>query len=90
MDTEILSASGVGLELTSLLTPFISALLLLVITLWFKDYATKIAKGLTFKMNKAFNEGDPVLLDGQDAVIVKIGLSETVFGVYGEEGYTWR
>ena len=41
-------------------------------------------------MNKAFNEGDPVLLDGQDAVIVKIGLSETVFGVYGERGYTWR
>jgi len=90
MDTEILSASGVGLELTNLITPFISALLLLVITLWFKDYAAKIAKGLTFKMNKAFNEGDAVLLDGQDAVIVKIGLGETVFGVYGERGYTWR
>ena len=23
-------------------------------------------------------------------MIVKIGLGETVFGVYGEEGYTWR
>ena len=30
------------------------------------------------------------ILDGQDALIVKIGLSETVFGVYSEKGYTWR
>ena len=90
MDAEIMSASGVGLELTNLLMPFISALLLLVITLWFKDFATKIAKGMAFKMNKSFNEGDTVILDGQDALIVKIGLSETVFGVYSEKGYTWR
>ena len=41
-------------------------------------------------MSKSFNEGDSVILDGNDALIVKIGLSETVFGVYGERGYTWR
>ena len=70
--------------------PFISALLILVITLWFKDFATKIAKGMMFKMNKSFNEGDSVVLDGVDAIIVKIGLSESVFGVYGPRGYTWR
>ena len=90
MDAEIMSASGVGVELTNLVMPFISALVLLVITLWFKDFATGIAKGLKFKMNKSFNEGDTVILDGQDALIVKIGLSETVFGVYSEKGYTWR
>ena len=90
MDADIMSASGVGLEITNLLMPFISALVLLVITLWFKDFATKIAKGMSFKMNKSFNEGDSVILDGQDALIVKIGLSETVFGVYSDKGYTWR
>ena len=90
MDADIMSATGVGVELTNLLMPFISALLLLVITLWFKDFATKIAKGMAFKMNKSFNEGDTVILDGQDALIVKIGLSETVFGVYSDKGYTWR
>ena len=90
MDAEIMSASGVGLEVTNLIMPFISALVLLVITLWFKDFATKIAKGMSFKMNKSFNEGDTVILDGQDALIVKIGLSETVFGVYSSKGYTWR
>ena len=90
MDAEIMSASGVGLEITNLLMPFVSALMLLVITLWFKDFATKIAKGMSFKMNKSFNEGDTVILDGSDALIVKIGLSETVFGVYSDKGYTWR
>jgi hypothetical protein len=90
MDAEIMSASGVGLEVTNLVMPFISALVLLVITLWFKDFATKIAKGMMFKMNKSFNEGDTVILDGNDALIVKIGLSETVFGVYSDRGYTWR
>jgi len=36
----------VGIEITNLIMPFISALLILVITLWFKDFATKIAKGM--------------------------------------------
>ena len=90
MDAEIMSSGGVGLEITNLLMPFVSALMLLVITLWFKDFATKIAKGMAFKMNKSFNEGDTVILDGSDALIVKIGLSETVFGVYSSKGYTWR
>jgi hypothetical protein len=45
---------------------------------------------MAFKMNKSFNEGDTVILDGSDALIVKIGLSETVFGVYSDKGYTWR
>ncbi len=45
---------------------------------------------MMFKMNRAFNEGDKVILDGNESVIVKIGLTETVFGVYGDRGYTWR
>ena len=31
-----------------------------------------------------------MLLDGESAIIVKIGLRETVFGTYGSNGYTWR
>ena len=85
-----MSPNEVGVEITEYLMPFISALLILVITLWFKDFATKIAKGMAFKMNASFNEGDAVILDGNEAIIVKIGLTETVFGTYGERGYTWR
>jgi len=79
-----------GLELTDMLMPWITVLISLIIAIWLKDYATSIAKGLKFKMNPAFNEGDEVLLDGEPAMIVKIGTVETVFGVYSDRGYTWR
>jgi len=79
-----------GLDITDMLMPWITVLVSLIVAVWLKDYATSIAKGLKFKMNPAFNEGDEVLLDGEPAMIVKIGTVETVFGVYSERGYTWR
>ena len=82
-------------QLSELITPFIVALLMLVISLWFKDFATKIAKGLAFSLNKSFQEGDKVILDGERALIVKIGLTQTVFGITKSNGewdgdYVWR
>ena len=82
--------NSLSMELTDIILPWIAILISLVIAIWFKEFATGLAKGLKFKMNKAFNAGDRVLLDGQDAVIVSIGTSETVFGIYSEKGYTWR
>ena len=79
-----------GLDFATMLVPWIAILISISAAFWFKDFATKIAKGMAFKMNKSFNEGDTVILDGQDALIVKIGLRETVFGTYGSNGYTWR
>ena len=58
MESEIMSATQVGSQITQWAMPFVGALLVLVITLMFKDYATKIAKGMAFKMNPAFHEGD--------------------------------
>lgn len=91
MNQEIMTAGGVGLQVGELLAPFIIALVSLVVTLWFKDYAAKIAKGMAFQMNKSFAEGDKVILDGEKALIVKIGLTETVFGITKDNGdYHWR
>src|SRR6056297_3471494 len=95
MEQEILGAAGVGAEITNLLLPFVAALMMLVITLWFKDFAGKIAKGLAFQMNKDFQEGDKVILDGEKALIVKVGLTQTVFGINKTVGdfegdYCWR
>ena len=82
--------NNLSMDLTVMIMPWIAILISLVIAIWFKEFATGLAKGLKFKMNKAFNAGDRVLLDGQDAVIVSIGTSETVFGIYSEKGYNWR
>ena len=78
------------MDLSSMLLPWIGVLISLVVAIWFKDFATGLAKGLKFKFDPAFNEGDEVLLDGELSMIVKIGARQTVFGVYSERGYTWR
>tara|TARA_B100000963_G_C22494776_1_gene610926 strand:+ start:325 stop:753 length:429 start_codon:yes stop_codon:yes gene_type:complete len=82
--------NSLSMELSDFLLPWIGVLISLVVAIWFKDFATGLAKGLKFKMDPAFNEGDEVLLDGELAMIVKIGARQTVFGVYSERGYTWR
>ena len=78
------------IELNECYVEFIGFLLTLIVGLSIRDAATSFVKGAKFRFNPAFKEGDKVILDGNPALIVKIGLSETVFGVYGEEGYTWR
>ena len=87
---ETISLNTETLKVANLLWPWVLILFSLVVTFWVKDLAVKIAKGLSFKMNKAFNEGDEVLIDGKKAIIVKIGITQTVFGVYSPSGYTWR
>tara|TARA_B100000029_G_scaffold488487_1_gene545120 strand:+ start:788 stop:1225 length:438 start_codon:yes stop_codon:yes gene_type:complete len=79
-----------SMDLTGMLLPWIIVLISLVIAVWFKDFATGLAKGLAFKYDPAFKEGDEVILDGCTAMIVKIGSRQTVFGLYSERGYTWR
>ena len=68
------SLQGLTTDLTDFILPWISILISLVVAIWFKDFATSFAKGMAFSMSKAFNEGDKVLLDGVDAIIVKIGI----------------
>ena len=79
-----------SIELTQFILPWISVLLSIVLVFWFKDFATSLAKGLKFKQNPLFNEGDKCLLEGEEAIIVKIGIRSTVFGLYTNRGYTWR
>jgi len=87
MSSEIALESA---KITEFILPWLGILLSLMIAMWVKDFATALAKGLKFKMNPAFKEGMKVILDGKDAIIVKIGATETVFGIYSDRGYTWR
>ena len=87
---EQISLNTETMKVANLLWPWLLILFSLVVTFWVKDLAVKIARGLSFKMNKAFNEGDEVLIDGKKAIIVKIGITQTVFGIYSPVGYTWR
>jgi len=92
---EIPTPNAAAIEITELILPYIGMILIVIIGFMIKDFATKFSKGLAFSMNKQFQEGDHVLIDGERALIVKIGISQTVFGVTKKGGeldgdYVWR
>ena len=78
------------IELNQYYTELAGFLLTLLVGLAIKDWATGFIKGSMFRLKSSFKEGDKVILDGNQAMIVKIGLTETVFGVYSSDGYVWR
>ena len=87
--------NAAALEITQFLLPYIGMVMIVIIGFMIKDFATKFSKGLAFQMNKQFQEGDHVLIDGERALIVKIGITQTVFGVTKSHGdfdgdYVWR
>ena len=82
-------------QITEFLMPFIGMLVMIIIAMMIKDWAMKVAKGMAFAFNKSFSEGDKVILDGERALIVKIGMTQTVFGITKKGGewdgdYVWR
>jgi len=92
---DILTPSGAATEITELILPYIGMVLIVVFGFMLKDFATKWGKGIAFQLNKQFQEGDHVLIDGERALIVKIGMTQTVFGVTKSNGefdgdYVWR
>ena len=92
---DIPTPNAAAMEITEFLLPYIGMVMIVIIGFMIKDFATKLSKGIAFSMNKQFQEGDKVLIDGELALIVKIGIAQTVFGIqksHGEFGcdYVWR
>ena len=63
---------NVANDLTQLIMPLVGVLISGIIALSIKDYITKLAKGIAFAMNKSFSEGDKVILDKEEALIIGI------------------
>ena len=92
---DIPSPNAAALEITQFLLPYIGMVMIVIIGFMIKGFATKFSKGIAFSMNKQFKEGDKVVLDGERALIVKIGMTQTVFGIEKDSGqfrgdYVWR
>ena len=75
-----MSPTDFSMDIADLVTPFITMMVGIIIAMWVKDLATKIAKGLAFKAFGPFKEGDKAIIDGHHCVIVKIGMTMTVLG----------
>jgi hypothetical protein len=77
--------------LTADMMPIVKVLVAGIVAVWIKDFITSASKGIAFFMNRAFGEGDRVKIDDSDAIIVKIGLRQTVFSIIKDDGdYVWR
>jgi len=92
---DIPTPNAAAMEITEFLLPYIGMVMIVIIGFMIKDFATKLSKGIAFSLNKQFQEGDKVLIDGERALIVKVGIVQTVFGIqksHGEFGgdYVWR
>jgi hypothetical protein len=86
-----MNPQDIGLLVSEMVTPFIAMMLGIVVALIIKDMAGDIANGLSFKYFGPFKEGDKCVLDGHKAIIVKIGMTVTVFGCDDpDKGYIWR
>ena len=82
--------SNLSIEFSQLILPYIGIMISIVFFLWFKDFAIGISKGLKFKIDPHFQEGDEVWLEDESAVILKIGMTQTIFGIVNGRGYIWR
>lgn len=81
-----------SLQFADLIAPALGVMIVVIFGLLLKDIASDIANGLSFKFFGPFKEGDKVVLDGHSAVVVKIGMTVTVFGCNDSENgkYLWR
>ena len=90
-ETTMNTLDTLGVELWEFVAPVAMILFVLIFGLLMKDFAIRIAKGLAFRFANSFSEGDKVILDGEEAIIVKIGTLNTVFGITKADGtYAWR
>jgi|TARA_B110000438_G_C15383579_1_gene465855 hypothetical protein len=95
MTPQFQSIETLSTDMTDLMLPWIAVLMSAIIAFMLKDFVSSFSKGIKFKFNPSFREGDKVILDGERALIVKIGMTETVFGVTKSSGefdgdYVWR
>lgn len=79
-----------SMSVSDMLLPWFAVLISVVVTIWFKDFATNLAKGIQFIRNPAFMPGDVVYLDGEEATIISIGIRQTVFAMDRDGQRVWR
>lgn len=87
----VMTVTELSNHLTVLFLPVIAVVMTVLFGMAIKDAGAAIAKGLMFRFNGIFKEGDIVFLDGERAIIVKLGIMRSVFGITKEDGtYCWR
>ena len=78
-----------SIELSEYYIELIGFLLTLLVGLSIKDWATNFIKGLMFRFGN-LKEGDKIIVDDKEVMLVKIGAQETIIALYTDKGLVWR
>jgi len=88
---DVKSISDISFNFATWLSPILVVGITFVTVMMLRDSLTSIAKGMKFRFDPTFKEGDVVFIEGERAIIVKLGMMKTVFGVTKDDGtYCWR
>jgi small-conductance mechanosensitive channel len=60
---------------------FLAIILAVIIGMMLRDIVNTVSKGLLFKLSKYFNNGDDIVYNGNDGVIINIGWKFTTIDV---------
>jgi hypothetical protein len=77
-------------DFTAWVAPLFAISLALVIGMALRDWATNLVLGMKFKFDEAWYEGAHCFIDDEPAIIVKIGIGETIFQISNGRGTVWR
>lgn len=69
---------------------FVELVATITLGLLVKDFVGNFIAGCAFYLSRDFSEGDHIIIDGEEGIVVKIGIRKTIFGVVCPHGYVWR
>jgi hypothetical protein len=76
--------------IVTFLSPYIALLLAGILGLLAKDLIGDLVAGIRWKLKPGFEPGDEVFLDGEKAIIVSLGITQTIFQIDNGRGTVWR
>ena len=79
-----------AIQFSDTILVWISFAVAVIVGLAVRDWATALVKGVRFSLDKSFNQGDTVYIDGSRATIMSIGINKTVFAIVDERGLVLR
>jgi len=77
-------------DITAWIAPLFAVSLALVIGMVLRDWTSNLVLGMKFKFDEAWYEGAHCFIDDEPAIIVKMGISETIFQISNGRGVVWR
>ena len=87
----VMTVTELSNHITVLFLPVLAVVMTTLFAMALKDAAAAIVKGMMFRFNGKFKEGDVAFVDGERAIVVKIGILQSTFGITKDDGtYCWR